>query len=116
MATQFVIHVKTKEGGFQIRKPCIVCTYIGEGESGLMARCLNSRKVQHEYMAKRIALPEEVETEGNSYRVQFIMYDNWEALIEDEKKFTTDEEWFKQLSTLQEQFPQFKRKEEVLVK
>lgn len=107
MSTQFVIHVKTNAGGFQISKPCIVCTYISEGEGGLMARCLQSRKVQHEYMAKRNASPEEVETEKNSYRVQFILYEKWEALINDEKKFTTDEEWFKQLAILQKKFPQF---------
>lgn len=116
VTTEFVIHVKDRQGGFQIRKPCIVCTYIKTGEHGLMARCLQNRAIQHGYVARRIALPDEVETENHSYRVHFILYDDWEKLIDDERKFVQDENWFEQLSTLQKQFPQFKKQEEVLQK
>lgn len=109
--TQFVIHVKTRAGGFQIRKPCIVCMYIDAGEHGLVARCLQNRAVQEQYLAQRPALPEEVLTEAHQYRVHFILYEDWELLINDERKFTSDEKWFEQLSTLKERFPQFKAME-----
>lgn len=101
------IHIKLSDKGFQLGGKQIVLTYYKEGEGGLISRCLTKRSVTHQYVLKRSAEQDEVDSEGGQYRVKFISYSSWEALINDERKFTTSQDWFNSLDALRKKYPEF---------
>jgi len=107
MPTLFV-NIKTVTGGFQISKPCIVLIYAKATDSPLVSKCLQNRKINLGRVIQREASTEEMEAESNRYRITFLMYHDWNKLINDEKKFTADPEWFKKLEDLKSKYPQFK--------
>lgn len=105
------INIKTESGGFQITKPCIVLIYSKSEDSPLVSKCLHNRKINLGRVLKREASMEELQAESNQYRITFLMYHDWDALIEDEKKFTSEPSWFKKLQELKEKYPQFNKKQ-----
>lgn len=106
------IHIKTRKGGLQIKEPCIVLTYYKD--TGGMFRALRTRGVNETFIASRECSGEEMETESHKWRMDFITYKDWDKLIDDEKEFTDDKNWFDILAELKNKHPQFKTQEVVV--
>lgn len=101
------VHIKTSKGGMQGISPGIVLTY---GETTMSA--LRNRAINVLYVAKRSCSADEMDECGHPYRMSFLSYNNWDTFIEDEKKFpeSVNEEWFKKLESLKQEYPQFTQK------
>lgn len=55
-------------------------------------------------IARRAVTPEEYREHAHPYRIGFaVRYTDWDKLIEDEKIYTSDPEWFKKLEELKTQ-------------
>ncbi len=104
------LHIKTTEGGI-IKDPSILLSYIDKTETRwLIEKMMKLRRVDMKYLAERSCEPEEIKVCSHPYRAGFLMYDNWDALISDERKWTEDQTWLEKLEALKVQFPQFDRK------
>lgn len=80
--------------------------YHEDGGSSIR-RMLAHRGVDHVFIISRTASDEENANESHPYRLGFIPYDDWDKLIEDEKKYTSDEVYLCVLQQLKTQYPQF---------
>jgi hypothetical protein len=104
------IHIKTSEKGAHIKGKRIVLTYFSDGESGVIAKSLKHRKVNHLFALSRKASEEEMKSESSQWRITFLSYSDWDTLIEDEKKWVDDEKWISSIQELRKKFPQFENK------
>jgi hypothetical protein len=106
------IHIKTKDGkGKKFENPArILLSYHkdGEGSWGPYRRMMQHQAIDMPYQAQRECKEDEYLEYAHPHRIGFpCAYKSWEALINDEKKFTEDPAWFAQLAKLQASFPQF---------
>ena len=106
------IHIKTTEGGL-IKEPSILLDYSQQSDSGSMSRMLKHRRVDKQDLAYRVCTADEIKECSHPHRIGFLVYRNWDLLIEDERKFTDDADWFAELEELKTKFPQFNQKKEV---
>lgn len=100
------IHIKTTSSGL-IKNPCILVSYHKTENSGLLHRMLNHRQVELQFLLKRFCSEDEYKSEADKYRVGFFKYSRWKLLIEDEMKFTTDENYLSSLEQLRKKYKQF---------
>lgn len=102
------IHITTRSKKLTLGKPCILLSYLPEGDhGGSLDRMLNHRGVDHQRLLQRDATAEEMEAESHPYRYHLIPYIDWEKLVADERKYTDCAEWFAELEQLRKRFPQF---------
>ncbi len=100
------IHIKSKAAGL-VKEPCILLSYHNNANWATLKRMLDHRGVEHQFILQRPASDEEVKCENDKYRVGFLIYKSWKKLVNDEKKFTNDQEYLNQFSELQKRFKQF---------
>lgn len=99
------IHIKTTGAGL-IKEPCILISYYNE-DWGVLQRMLNHRNIEKQFVLKRFATNEEMSIESHPYRVGFLVYRNWDKLINDEMKYTDDKMYLSTLENLKNSYPQF---------
>lgn len=87
----------------------IILTYYRDGEAGGFMRSLKHRGVALMFQAFRYCSEEEYSTESHPWRYTFLPYKDWDALFEDERKWTDDPEWFAQLEKLRKRYPWFRK-------
>lgn len=90
-------------------KPCIVLAfYDSAGDSGTGSRSLTHKGYQK--IDVRSSDEEEFNECGGKYRISFIRYYSWDALIEDEKKFNqgSKKEWLEKLEKHKEKYSMIK--------
>lgn len=102
------IHIKTEVGGL-IKHPRILISYYKSADRYPTQKMLNHRGVEQQWLMTRNVSEDEFRTEANQYRVGFITYDDWDCLIEDEKKFVDNPSWFEKIEGLKKKYPQFKK-------
>lgn len=101
------IHIKSKASGL-LKIPCILVSYYSANERPTVLKLLRHRKVEEQFAAERYATQEEHDNESHPYRTGFLVYTDWDKLINDELKYVSDSEWINQLNKLKLKFPQFK--------
>lgn len=105
------LHIKTTEGGL-IKEPSILLDYTQRLNWGPCQRMLKHRRIDRQDLASRHCTEEELKECTHPYRVGFLRYDDWQKLIEDERKWTEDADWFAKLAELKRQYPQFDHRKE----
>lgn len=104
----FVVSVNVNNKGKWGRR--ILCSYVEDDDRGTLRRSLEKKgfKPHHIFMFSRQAEPDEVYRQYEvMYRIPFIMYDDWDKLIADEKKYTNNESWFTTLEEYKQLYPEF---------
>jgi len=91
--------------------PGIVLDYT-DNENQTSNKMLNSRGVDHQYLIRRRASKDEVENETHPHRESIFNYNDWDKLIKDEMRYTSDQSWFDELSALRIKYPKFQQKQE----
>jgi hypothetical protein len=103
------LHIKTKAGGL-IPQPRILLAYDNGRNGGAYRRMLDHRRVDVQHVCSRPVDETEYHESAHPFRIGFVAYDNWDALLEDERKFDVPEAWTARLLQLKEQYPQFTTK------
>lgn len=88
----------------------IICSYVEDDDRATLRRSLQRKglELHHIDVLSRVAEPGEVYRQYEvMYRIPFITYNDWDKLIEDEKKYTDREDWYVSLEKLKKQYPQF---------
>lgn len=111
--TRLYISIKTNPVPFIRIGPSIILNYVKPGDGYATVRSLAYRKVDHINVAYRNASDEEYTAETSPYRIEFIRYNDWEKLIQDEMKFNPSEEWISILKELKLKYPQFKQQSQL---
>lgn len=100
------IHIKTKES--ERNGAAILLSYYKINEDyGSIVRMLTHRGIDKQFVLCRTVSEDEYKSESHPTRLGFLPYNNWNALINDEMKFTSDPAYLTELGKLKEQYPQF---------
>ena len=103
---QLSIHIKTK--GSERNGASILVSYYKINEDyHSIVRMLNHRGIDKHFLLTRAVGKDEYNSESHPTRLGFLPYNNWNALINDEMKFTSDQKYLAELMKLKDQFPQF---------
>lgn len=103
------LHIKTNDDTSFLPGRRLVLTYYEQADYGTLQRALDKRKVNHKFVASRKCDFEEMVTETDAYRIEFILYKDWDGLIADEKTLSDGKTgWHNRLQELKKQFPDFK--------
>jgi hypothetical protein len=65
------------------------------------------RGIDKRFLLTRLAEEDEYQSESHPTRIGFLPYNNWNALIKDELKFTNDPVYLADLEKLKQEYPQF---------
>lgn len=103
---RLAIHVRSKTTP---KNPAvIILTYFVSDDIGTIIRSLEHKGTYQLFLATRDCTEKESKEEYEGiHRVRFIYYKNWNKLIEDEKKFTSDPLWFAKIDELKNKHTQF---------
>lgn len=109
---RLAIHMKLTSS--ERNKTGIILTYYQDSNCfGTLERSTRHRGIYPTFVATRDCSEEEYKAEAHPWRYQFLHYDDWDILIEDEKKWTDDALWFQKLEKLKARWPYFKREKAI---
>lgn len=106
---RLAVHMKLTSS--ERNKTGIILTYYQDADCiGTLERSTKHRGIYPTFVAVRDCSEEEYKAESHPWRYEFLRYDDWDILIEDEKKWTDDPQWFSQLEALKQKYPFKKQK------
>lgn len=106
---RLAVHIKLSSS--KKNRAGIILTYYQDADSlGTLQRSTKHRGIYPTFVAVRDCSEEEYKAEAHPWRYEFLRYNDWDILIEDEKKWTTDHQWLNQLEALKQKYPFKKQK------
>lgn len=102
------LHIKPKGSKSKHENPAaIILAYQTGDDGGAFARMFKSRGIDGGSLGVRPCKQDEVDECAHPHRLTYLMYGDWDALINDEKKFEVSEDWIQTLEGLKGKYPQF---------
>lgn len=100
---RLAIHIKLSSS--KKNRAGIILTYYQDADSiGTLQRSTKHRGIYPTFVAVRDCSEEEYKAEAHPWRYEFLRYDDWDILIEDERKWTDDPAWFSKLEALKQRY------------